>query len=75
MTVGTTAVEIPGASGSIQAVQNLGPGVVYLGGAGVTTANGLKIDVDQTYEPAVPFSGDRYVVSDTAGTDVRLLGA
>lgn len=74
MTVGTTAVELEGASGAIIAVQNLGPGTLYLGREGVTTANGLQIPVDHVYEPPRPFADNVWLVADAAGTDVRLLG-
>lgn len=81
LTVNTRATEgaaheVPGTPGSRVMIQNLGPGIVYLGGAAVTVSGatgGIKIDVEKAYElPSnadVPYS----VTSDTDATDVRVL--
>jgi len=53
-------------------IQNLGNAPVYLGGSGVTTANGLQIAINEKFSLDVLDVGDIFVAS--AGTsDVRIL--
>lgn len=56
-------------------IQNLGPDPLYVGGAGVTTANGILIDVLQTFGDDM--FGPRVVIYGRCGTgktaDVRVM--
>lgn len=72
--VGTTPVELPEYGRGLPVIQNLGPGILYLEESNqVTTANGLRIAVGDTYEYPLPATDPIWLVSDTAGTDARVL--
>jgi len=77
LTVGTTAVSLGLDSQSTPVIQNLGPGVVYMDNTeDVTTATGLRLAVGDTYEffrDLNQAGGEIFLVSDTAGTDVRIM--
>lgn len=79
ITTANTAVD-SGFNGSQQPIiQNLGPGIVYIGpwnDATTLTNEGLKIAVNAVYEfPATLVEGANkvYLVADTNSTDVRLI--
>lgn len=80
-TVGTSAVQVNPEAVAIPVIQNLGPGIVYIGRtSGVTTSNGMQIPVGAVYEWPVAIgaggsSPDVYAIADTAGTNVRVLSA
>lgn len=74
--VGTTPVVIPG-NRSRPVIQNLGPGTIYVDTDGdVSASDGLKLVPNAVYE--FPAAGGNsagiYIVSDTADTDVRVVG-
>ena len=75
--VGIAAVEVTYDPENILAIQNLGPGIVYIDtDPAVTTSSGFKLIVGATYETPRQTdqgSGPFYVISDTAATDVRTL--
>ena len=79
LVVGTDQVveyKVTGAVGPI--VQNLGPGILYIGvSSHVTTATGLQIPVHAAYElpRAFDHSQERsiFLIATAAGTDVRVL--
>lgn len=74
VTVGTTPVQLPVDVGETPAIQNLGPGVVYLDTrSNVATGTGLQIPVNTTYEWPKDITKAVYAVADTANTDVRVL--
>jgi len=79
LTVGTvTAVLLQCATDNrrnVLAVQNLGAGAVYIGGADVTTANGILIPNGAITALDFLSQCELYAVSDTAGQDVRVLEA
>jgi hypothetical protein len=76
-TVGTTAVKLPVSASQTPVIQNLGPGIVYLDGAGTVAAGtGLKLPVGAVYEVPRDLSsgsGELWLVADAASTDVRFL--
>jgi len=60
-------------------IQNLGPGIVYIGpwnNATTLTSDGLKLAVNAVYEfPATLVEGPAkvYITTDTNSTDVRMI--
>ncbi|MBI4720823.1 MAG: hypothetical protein HY770_06310 [Chitinivibrionia bacterium] len=71
-TVGIAAVEIvPGRSRRSVIVQNLSTNDVYVGGSGVTTANGIKIIPGAS--ATIYTSASVYAIASGAGSDVRYL--
>ena len=79
ITTANTAVD-SGFTGTQQPIiQNLGPGVVYIGpwdNATTLTSDGLKLTVNTVYEyPATLVEGANkiYLVADTNSTDVRMI--
>lgn len=55
---GRTAVEL----------QNLGAGIVYVGGSGVTTSTGRKIAADEAWSPPLDADSDLYVIGSASAT-------
>lgn len=71
-TVGTSETTIVFSVGAKGIIQNLGSGNIYISrSSGVTSASGLEIQPDKAYEIPSSIGGTWYVISDTAGTDVR----
>ena len=78
LTVGTSAVALKvGASNLTNRrglmVQNKGTVSIYLGGASVTTANGIELSISSTIWFAISESATLYAISGTAGQNVMVL--
>jgi hypothetical protein len=75
-TVGTAAVLLAQASRRrFLVLQNLSAGAVYIGGSGVTTANGIRLSGALPMAVPVVDGCAVYAISDTAAQDVRILEA
>jgi hypothetical protein len=77
VTVGTTAVALRvGATNATNRrallIQNLGPSPIFLGGATVTVATGLRIAVQGTAIISASETYTEYAIATTAGNDVRI---
>jgi len=74
VTVGTSAVLLASAASTRKSltIQNLGASEIYIGGSGVTTANGLKVASGQPWTTTTA-TGAYYAIGAAAGLDVRLL--
>jgi hypothetical protein len=72
--VGTTPTQLPVGDRQVPVIQNLGPGVVYIGfTSDVSADSGLRIPVDAVYEFPGNVQGTLHAVSTLADTDVRVL--
>lgn len=72
LTVGTSAVKVEMAS-STWTIQNLGSGTIYISKDPAVAAGGpgLQVESGEAFSSLVR-GGDIWVVSDEAGTDVRV---
>lgn len=74
--VGTSAAVVPASNLSNRKylfVQNLGNRSIYLGGSGVTTANGFRLSSGATMDARIGAAVSLYAVTDSGTQDVRLL--
>lgn len=80
-TVSTTAVELVGTENRGWVLYNNSTNVVYLGGSGVTTSNGLPVDPGAFFSPPASFmaqftgrsANQRLYAIAGSSSDVRLL--
>lgn len=74
--VGTSAAVIPASNLSNRKylfVQNLGNRSIYLGGSGVTTANGFRLSSGAVMDARIGAAVSLYAITDSGTQDVRLL--
>lgn len=75
VTVGTTAVLVVASDDTHRTVylHHESNQAIYIGGADVTTANGLHMKKAQNYVIVVPSRQTLYAIADLAGQEVRVL--
>lgn len=75
VTVGTTAVLVVAADDTHRTIyiHHQSNNAIYLGGADVSTANGLHIEKDDTLAIVLPMKETLYAISSHADQEIRVL--